>query len=376
KETETVQLSVTVTGTPQPQVSWFKDDRPVEIDTIRTIVKDEGSGHFTLTIKDSKVTDIGRYSCKAVNEAGEARTEATVHIAKETAAPQFTEFLRPMEVKETETVKLSVTVTGVPQPQVSWFKDDRPVEIDTVRTIVKDEGQGSYTLTIQDVKVTDVGKYSCKAVNEVGEARTEATVHLAKESTAPQFTEFLKPMEIKETETVTLSVTVTGVPQPQVSWFKDDRPVEIDTVRMIAKDEGSGHFTLTIKDSKVTDVGKYSCKAVNEAGEAKTEATVNIAKESTAPQFTEFLRPIEVKEAETVKLSVTVTGTPQPQIEWFKDDRPIEIDTVRMIAKEEGSGQYTLTIKESKVTDIGRYSCKATNEVGTARTEATVHVAT
>ncbi|VDM85612.1 unnamed protein product, partial [Strongylus vulgaris] len=219
KETETVQLSVTVTGTPQPQVSWFKDDRPVEIDTVRTIAKDEGSGHFTLTIKDSKVTDIGKYSCKAVNEVGEARTEATIHVAKETAAPQFTEFLRPMQVKETETVQLSVTVTGIPQPQVSWFKDDRPLEIDTVRTIIKDEGSGHFTLTIKDSKVTDIGKYSCKAVNEVGEARTEATIHVAKETAAPQFTEFLKPMEVKETETVQLSVTVTGTPQPQVSWF-------------------------------------------------------------------------------------------------------------------------------------------------------------
>ncbi|EYB87861.1 hypothetical protein Y032_0256g374 [Ancylostoma ceylanicum] len=375
KETETVKLSVTVTGAPQPKVEWFKDDKPVEIDNVHVISKEEGSGQFTLTIQDSKVTDIGKYSCRASNVAGEARTEASVHIAKESSAPQFTEFLTPMKVMEKETVKLSVTVSGVPQPQVSWFKDDKLIEIDNVHTVVKDEGSGHYTLTIHDTKVTDVGKYSCTATNEAGEARTEASVHITKEVAGPQFTEFLKPVRVQEKETVTLSVTVTGVPQPQVSWFKDNQPVEIDNVHVVSKDEGSGHFTLTIHDTKVTDVGKYSCKATNEAGEARTEATVNIAKASAAPQFTEFLRPVQVKETETVELSVTVGGGTPIQVQWFKDDKPVEIDNVHVISKDEGSGHYTLTIHDTKVTDVGRYSCKATNEAGEARTEATVSIA-
>ncbi|RCN47218.1 immunoglobulin I-set domain protein [Ancylostoma caninum] len=374
-EKETVKLSVTVTGVPQPQVSWFKDDKPVEIDNVHVISKEEGSGQFTLTIRDSKVTDKGKYSCRASNVAGEATTEASVHIAKESSAPQFTEFLKPMKVMEKETVKLSVTVSGVPQPQVSWFKDDKPVEIDNVHTIVKDEGSGHYTLTIHDTKVTDVGKYSCKATNEAGEARTEASVHITKEVAGPQFTEFLKPMHIQEKETVTLSVTVTGVPQPQVSWYKDNQPVEIDNVHVISKDEGSGHFTLTIHDTKVTDVGRYSCRAINEAGEARTEATVNIAKASAAPQFTEFLRPVQVKETETVELSVTVGGGTPIQVQWFKDDKPVEIDNVHIISKDEGSGHYTLTIHDTKVTDVGRYACKATNVAGEARTEANVSIA-
>ncbi|VDK64021.1 unnamed protein product, partial [Cylicostephanus goldi] len=340
KVNETATLSVTVQGMPAPEVIWKKDGQPVNIDNTHIISKKESEQNYSITIHSARIEDAGKYSCEAKNVAGTAECSANFAVVKTMEAPQFTESLRPVEIKETEAVQLSVTVTGTPQPQVSWYKDDRPVEIDAVRTIVKDEGSGHYTLTIKDSKVTDVGRYSCKAVNAAGEARTEATVHIAKETAAPQFTEFLRPMEVKETETVKLSVTVTGIPQPQVQWFKDDRPVEIDTVRTIVKDEGHGSYTLTIQNAKATDVGKYSCKAVNEVGEARTEATVHIAKETAAPQFTEFLRPMQIKEAETVKLSVTVTGVPQPQVSWFKDDRPVEIDTVRMIAKDEGSGHF------------------------------------
>ncbi|KAK6029446.1 immunoglobulin I-set domain protein [Ostertagia ostertagi] len=374
KESETLNLSVTVTGSPEPKVVWFKDDVPIEVDNVHILTREEGRGHFTLTIKDSQVTDIGSYSCKATNIAGEARTEATVNVTKEAVAPQFVEVLRPIHVKESETLNLSVTVTGSPEPKVVWFKDDVPIEVDNVHILTREEGRGHFTLTIKDSQVTDIGSYSCKATNIAGEARTEATVNVTKEAVAPQFVEVLRPIHVKESETLNLSVTVTGSPEPKVVWFKDDVPIEVDNVHILTREEGRGHFTLTIKDSQVTDIGSYSCKATNIAGEARTEATVNVTKEAVAPQFVEVLRPIHVKESETLNLSVTVTGSPEPKVVWFKDDVPIEVDNVHILTREEGRGHFTLTIKDSQVTDIGSYSCKATNIAGEARTEATVNV--
>ncbi|KAK6034156.1 immunoglobulin I-set domain protein [Cooperia oncophora] len=374
KESESFDMTVTVTGSPTPKVEWFKDDVPIEVDNVHILTKEEGRGQFTLTIKDAKVTDIGSYSCKATSIAGEARTEATVNVTKETAAPQFVEVLRPVHVKETETINLTVTVTGSPTPKVEWFKDDVPIEVDNVHILTKEEGRGQFTLTIKDAKVTDIGSYSCKATSIAGEARTEATVNVTKETAAPQFVEVLRPIHIKETETINLTVTVTGSPTPKVEWFKDDVPIEVDNVHILTKEEGRGQFTLTIKDAKVTDIGSYSCKATSIAGEARTEATVNVTKETAAPQFVEVLRPIHIKETETINLTVTVTGSPTPKVEWFKDDVPIEVDNVHILTKEEGRGQFTLTIKDAKVTDIGSYSCKATSIAGEARTEAKVEV--
>ncbi|KJH44302.1 immunoglobulin I-set domain protein [Dictyocaulus viviparus] len=370
KETETTSLSTTVTGKPQPEIKWFKDDNEINIDNVHVFAREEGVGHFILTIKDIKMADQGVYSCKAFNEVGEACTEASVHVSKHSIAPQFTETLRAIQVKETEAVNLSVTVTGSPTPKLTWFKDDVPIDIDNVHVLTKDEGSGHFVLTIKDAKVTDVGSYSCKAVNEAGEAYTEATVNVSKESVAPQFTETLRAVQVKETEAVNLSVTVTGSPTPKLTWFKDDVPIDIDNVHVLTKDEGSGHFVLTIKDAKVTDVGSYSCKAVNDAGEARTEATVNVAKESIAPQFTEILKPLEVTEGQSFQAHVTVTGSPAPNVVWLKDNVPVELDSTHVICKDHGDGQFTLVINNAQVSDIGSYSCRASNEAGIAETEA------
>uniref|UniRef100_A0A0K0DG20 Muscle M-line assembly protein unc-89 n=1 Tax=Angiostrongylus cantonensis TaxID=6313 RepID=A0A0K0DG20_ANGCA len=374
KETETINLSVTVTGAPTPKVTWFKDDVPIEIDNVHILSKEEGTGHFVLTIHNATVADVGRYSCKASSEAGEARTEATVHVTKETVAPQFAEVLRAVQVKETETINLSVTVTGAPTPKVTWFKDDVLIEIDNVHILSKEEGTGHFVLTIHNATVADVGRYSCKASNEAGEARTEATVHVTKETVAPQFTEMLRAVQVKETETINLSVTVTGAPTPKVTWFKDDVPIEIDNVHILSKEEGTGHFVLTIHNATVTDIGRYSCRAFNDVGEARTEAMVRVGGEYVAPQFTEELKSLEFARNTTFELAVTVTGTPQPNIVWLKDGLPVLLDDVHVFYMDEASGRFTLTIKDAQISDVGMYSCVASNVAGKAQTEAQVFV--
>ena len=43
-----------------------------------------------------------------------------------------------------------------------------------------------------------------------------------------------------------------------------------------------------------------------------------------APSFTEYLRDIVLKDGEKCVLRARVTGTPGPQITWFKDGIPIQ----------------------------------------------------
>ena len=43
-----------------------------------------------------------------------------------------------------------------------------------------------------------------------------------------------------------------------------------------------------------------------------------------APTFTEFLRDMVLKEGEKCVLRARITGTPAPQITWFKDGIPVQ----------------------------------------------------
>ncbi|KAK5974865.1 hypothetical protein GCK32_004431, partial [Trichostrongylus colubriformis] len=367
-----IRMEVKITGT-QPQVSWFRDGELIQQDQMHEIRQDVSSSTYSLIIRESQHSDIGRYTVKATNVAGTVESSAEVEVTQITKKPTMIKELVFTEVKENETATMSVTVEGVPAPQIIWKKDEQPLKIDGTRITSTKISESEYVLSVHSSTLEDVGLYTCEATNVAGSASSSANL-VIKKTEAPTFTKELKATEIKECETLNLSVTVTGSPEPQVVWLKDDVPIEIDNVHILTREEGRGLFTLTIKDTKVTDIGSYSCKATNIAGEARTEATVNVMKETVAPQFVEVLEPVNVKQSEALNLSVTVTGSPEPQLVWLKDDVPIEIDNVRVVTREEGPGNFTLTIKDIRSTDSGRYSCKATSAAGEARTEARVDV--
>lgn len=44
----------------------------------------------------------------------------------------------------------------------------------------------------------------------------------------------------------------------------------------------------------------------------------------TAPAFTEGLKDLKVKDGEPLSLRCVVTGDPDPQIEWFKNDEVLK----------------------------------------------------
>lgn len=62
---------------------------------------------------------------------------------------------------------------GYPDPEVMWFKDDQPVKESRHFQIDYDE-EGNCSLTISEVCGDDDAKYTCKAVNSLGEATCTA----------------------------------------------------------------------------------------------------------------------------------------------------------------------------------------------------------
>uniref|UniRef100_A0A3P8SLY4 Ig-like domain-containing protein n=1 Tax=Amphiprion percula TaxID=161767 RepID=A0A3P8SLY4_AMPPE len=71
---------------------------------------------------------------------------------------------------------------------------------------------------------------------------------------------------------VTLQCAAEGVPRPAVTWLKDGRPI---TGQHGAKVLNEGQL-LQIKDAKVSDTGRYTCIAVNVAGQADSKHDVSV----------------------------------------------------------------------------------------------------
>uniref|UniRef100_A0A8C3JY91 Myosin light chain kinase, smooth muscle n=1 Tax=Calidris pygmaea TaxID=425635 RepID=A0A8C3JY91_9CHAR len=87
--------------------------------------------------------------------------------------PYFTKKILDIEVVEGSAARFDCKIEGYPDPEVMWYKDDQPVKESRHFQIDYDE-EGNCSLTIAEVCGDDDAKYTCKAVNSLGEATCTA----------------------------------------------------------------------------------------------------------------------------------------------------------------------------------------------------------
>lgn len=78
-----------------------------------------------------------------------------------------------------------------------------------------------------------------------------------------------------------------------------------------------------------------------------------------------------IRAGEPLKLPAVVTGRPQPEVKWAKDEG--EIDKDRMIVETEGKNS-TLFLKKATRADHGKYQISGTNSSGTKTAETRVDI--
>lgn len=71
---------------------------------------------------------------------------------------------------------------------------------------------------------------------------------------------------------VTLQCAAEGIPRPVVTWLKDGRPI---SGQHRAKILNEGRL-LQIKNVQVSDTGRYTCVAVNTAGQADSRHDISV----------------------------------------------------------------------------------------------------
>uniref|UniRef100_A0A9J7Y6T3 Myosin light chain kinase, smooth muscle n=1 Tax=Cyprinus carpio carpio TaxID=630221 RepID=A0A9J7Y6T3_CYPCA len=87
--------------------------------------------------------------------------------------PTFSSVIKDIEVVEGSAARFDCKIEGYPDPEVVWFKDDQPIKETRHFQIDYDE-DGNCSLVISEVSGDDDAKYTCKAMNSVGEATCTA----------------------------------------------------------------------------------------------------------------------------------------------------------------------------------------------------------
>lgn len=86
----------------------------------------------------------------------------------QTENASLTEFPSDTTVNSTEAVSFTCSASGIPLPDISWFKDDSPLD-SSANITQSTNGTSSVTsvLVLGDLVLTDAGVYRCNASHPI-----------------------------------------------------------------------------------------------------------------------------------------------------------------------------------------------------------------
>lgn len=269
---QSATLSVEIEGIPQPDVSWTVDDEEIFED--EGIAFTQQGNLYSLEFKETVEEDEGLYKCMAKNSLGEVTCAAKFIIAEEVIKPEFLQKLNDVEVEEADEAKFQTEVTGIPEPEIKWLKnEDELTDSDKVK--ITKEGQ-IVSMVIRDCSVDDVGFYQVFAVNEAGKASSNAQLLVNKKPEPPSIktAEDLPPkLQLKHGERFVVELVISGE-VTESYWSKNEIKLEeSDRIKTtIDKDKAS----LVVENVTESDEGAYTFIAINSSGKGTHATTLNV----------------------------------------------------------------------------------------------------
>ncbi|XP_069813833.1 myomesin-1 isoform X2 [Dendropsophus ebraccatus] len=208
-------------------------------------------------------------------------------------APVFIISLRSHTIWETQNVKFHCTVSGWPEPRVTWYKNNVPINDQLHSEKYKIEGAyGLHSLEIFNCDFEDTAQYHASAMNVKGENSSYASLvvkrykgeldvtPLIPKSEPFSFSvtpygfatkfdiHFVDPFGVsfgKEGETLSLGSTVIVHPtikrfQPEIQWYRNG--VLVTPSKWVSTHWSGRHASLTLRHLNKEDEGLYTLRVV------------------------------------------------------------------------------------------------------------------
>ncbi|KAM9719957.1 receptor-type tyrosine-protein phosphatase S isoform 8-T8 [Menidia menidia] len=267
--------------------------------------------------------------------------------------------------------------SGNPKPVVYWNKKGKKVNSQRIEvTIEFDEGAGA-VLRIQPLRAPrDENTYECVARNSEGEVTVTAKLSIIREDLLPfgfpsiDMGPQLKVVE--RTRTATMLCAASGIPDPEISWFKDFLPVEPSVSGGRIKQLRSG--ALQIENSEETDQGKYECVATNSQGVRYSSPANLYVRGATdtlrrvPPRFSILPSNHEIMPGGSVNITCVAVGSPMPYVKWMMGSEDLTPEDEMPIGRN--------VLELNGVRESANYTCVAMSSLGILEATAQVLVKT
>ncbi|KAM4871546.1 leucine-rich repeats and immunoglobulin-like domains protein 2 isoform 2-T2 [Thomomys bottae] len=211
-------------------------------------------------------TDEGRYQCIVTNHFGSNYSQKAKLTVNE--MPSFLKTPMDLTIRTGAMARLECAAEGHPAPQISWQKDggtDFPAARERRMHVMPEDD----VFFIANVKIEDMGIYSCMAQNIAGGLSANASL------TVLETPSFIRPLEDKTVtrgETAVLQCIAGGSPAPRLNWTKDDGPLLVTERHFFA----AANQLLIIVDAGQEDAGKYTCIMSNTLGTERGHIYLNV----------------------------------------------------------------------------------------------------
>ncbi|XP_077308095.1 leucine-rich repeats and immunoglobulin-like domains protein 1 isoform X2 [Lithobates pipiens] len=208
----------------------------------------------------------GQFQCIITNHFGSTYSNKAGLVVN--VLPSFIKTPRDNTIRTGTTARLECAADGHPTPEIAWQKDggtDFPAARERRMHVMPEDD----VFFITDVKIEDMGVYSCTAQNSAGSVSANATLTILK---MPFLAHPLEDRMVSAGATLALQCKANGSPPPRITWLKGDEPIIVTERHHFTP----GNQLLIIRNVVQEDAGKYTCEMSNTLGTERAYSQVSI----------------------------------------------------------------------------------------------------
>lgn len=200
--------------------------------------------------------------------------------------PTIIDGLTDKTVGLNEELTLSTVIGGMPTPTITWYRNETKI---TETEVITYENRVTKLLIKKTTTETDA-VYKCVAVNDLGTAETKCRVTV-EEKPKIVVEEKLVSQKLRKGTTYRVTATVTGVPEPEITWRREKTVITTRDERVRITRE-KNVITLEVTNIDREDSAKYTITATNTAGETTADVKLNVIDKPDRPTALDI---VEVK---------------------------------------------------------------------------------
>jgi len=350
-----LELIAQIDGNPTPEVQWTKDGQPLKPSN-EVKIETKPDGTVSLSIDCAQPQDAGKYAVIAKSPSGEVTSSSAVDVQGDQKVPIMVQKLPDsVQAVEGQPLNLVAKIEGEPISDAKWTKDGVPIK-PSEGVKIETKPDGTVSLSIDNAKPQDIGKYELKVKTPEGQISSSSAVDVISPEMAKMIIKKLpESVQVVEGKPLNLVAQVEGEPIPEVKWTKDGVPIKpSEGVKIETKPDGT--VALSIDCAQPQDAGKYAVIAKSPSGEVASSSDVDVLKGDRKPFVFKQQLPdsINVVEGEPLNLVAKIAGKPLPNVQWTKDGVPIKpSEGVKIETKPDGT--VSLSIDCAQPQDAGKY---------------------